>query len=83
MGGTYSERLGWLKKLSEDKDTVEEQDKKDMKKILKTLDKIANCNLCHKKINWDEKGEGVYNLEPTETARHKSCHKEYERTRKD
>ena len=73
---TYKERLERLELLSKDKNTPEE-DKKDMMGILETLAKIANCNLCHKVINWDNQ-EGLYNINPTETARHKSCHEKAE-----
>ena len=76
---TYKERLERLELLSKDKNTPE-SDKKDMTKILKTLGKIANCNLCHQEINWD-KQEGLYNINPTETARHETCHEKAEKVK--
>ena len=69
---SLTERLRVLEALSENRE-VPESDKKDMSEILKTLGKIANCNLCHEEINWDKK-EGLYTINPVETARHSSCH---------
>lgn len=75
---TYSKRLERLRLLSKDI-TISESDKKDMIKILNTLGKISNCDLCYKEINWDKKEEVLYKINPTETARHKSCHEKAEK----
>lgn len=72
---TYKERLERLELLSKDKNTPK-SDKEQINSILKTLGKIATCDLCHKEIIWD-KQKGVSNP-LTETARHLDCHKKTE-----
>jgi hypothetical protein len=70
---TLVEKIIELKMLSES-NTVSSDDKKQMKSILKTLNKIRYCELCRKEINWD-KEEGLYTIWSEVSARCKSCHK--------
>ena len=77
---TYRDKIDRLRLLSKDENTPE-KDKEDMLDILKKLDKIANCNLCHKEINWG-KERGMVNDHKETTARHYSCHEKAETSKK-